>query len=187
MQSQNTALMQSPRVGIVDMQHHFNKATTMINQAGEYALRAIVHISRLDPKSLAPAAEIAETTKVPQAYLQKILRTLTQHDLLLAQRGKGGGFKLAKLSSAISVLDVLRACDSAPSRIERCPLGITGHTHLCSLHHLIDQQSARVESTFATTSIADLVNTPDGIHPICKSDQKHSMPIDLRIDLPPKL
>ncbi len=178
--------MKPPLIDIVDTQHSFDEAKYMINQAGEYALRAIVHLSRLAPNTPSPAAEIAVATKVPQAYLQKILRTLTQHKLLVAQRGMGGGFKLAKLPSAISVLDVLNACDSAPSRIERCPLGITGHTHLCSLHHLIDQQSARVESTFAATSIADLVNTPDGIHPICKSDQQHSTPIDLRIDLPPK-
>jgi len=157
----------------------------MINQAGEYALRAVVHLSRLAPNTPSPAAEIAAATKVPQAYLQKILRTLTQHNLLAAQRGMGGGFKLAKLPSAISVLDVLRACDSGPIRIERCPLGITGHTHLCSLHHLIDQQTASVESTFATTSIADLVDDPDGMRPICDPDQVGSKPVDIRIDLPP--
>jgi Rrf2 family protein len=139
----------------------------MINQAGEYALRAVVHLARRDGLQPDSASDIAAATKVPQAYLQKILRTLTKQNILIAQRGMGGGFKLAKLSSAISVLEVLKACDSGPSRIERCPLGIAGHTQLCSLHRLIDQQTASVESTFATTSIADLIDNQDHIHPLC--------------------
>lgn len=153
----------------------------MINQAGEYALRAVVHLTRCDAQKPASASEIASATKVPQAYLQKILRTLTQRKLLIAQRGAGGGFMLAKLPSAISVLDVLRACDSGPSRIERCPLGITGHTQLCSLHKLIDQQSAGVEAVFASTSIADLLNTQDGIRSLCDPDCSGPTPVDLGI------
>lgn len=153
----------------------------MINQAGEYALRAVVHLTRCDNQKPASASEIASATKVPQAYLQKILRTLTQQKLLIAQRGAGGGFMLAKLPSAISVLDVLKACDSGPSRIERCPLGIKGHSQLCSLHKLIDQQSASVEAVFASTSISDLLNTQDGIRSLCDPDCSGSSPVDLGI------
>jgi len=153
----------------------------MINQAGEYALRAIVHLARCDAQVPASASEIALATKVPQAYLQKILRTLSKHKLLTAQRGMGGGFKLAKLPSAISVLEVLKACDSGPIRIERCPLGIPGHIQLCSLHRLIDQQTAGVESTFARTSIEDLLNDHSGSQPLCLIDTTCSEPIQLGI------
>jgi Rrf2 family transcriptional regulator, nitric oxide-sensitive transcriptional repressor len=153
----------------------------MINQAGEYALRAVVHLARCDGLQPASASDIADATKVPQAYLQKILRTLTKQGLLTAQRGMGGGFKLAKLPSAISVLEVLKACDSGPSRIERCPLGITGHTQLCSLHQLIDQQTASVESTFATTSIADLIDNQNQIRPLCDPNNNSNIHVSLSI------
>lgn len=153
----------------------------MINQAGEYALRAVVHLARRDGLQPASASDIAEATKVPQAYLQKILRTLTKQGLLTAQRGMGGGFKLAKLPSAISVLEVLNACDSGPSRIERCPLGITGHTQLCSLHRLIDQQTASVVSVFASTSIADLINNQDLIRPLCDPNTSCSATVDIKV------
>jgi len=151
----------------------------MINQAGEYALRAVVYLSRETPGTPSSASEIAQGTKVPQAYLQKILRTMTQHNLLIAQRGAGGGFMLAKLPSAISVLDVLKACDSNPSRIERCPLGIQGHTELCALHSLIDKQAESAESVFATTSIAQLVDTSAGSSPLCNMSSTSSKPINL--------
>lgn len=151
----------------------------MITQSGEYALRAVVYLSQQTPGKPASAGEIASATKVPQAYLQKILRTLTQRNLLVARRGVGGGFVLAKLPSAISVLDVLKACDSGPARIEKCPLGIQGHTHLCALHQLIDQQTASVENAFAATTIAKLLEDQDGIRPLCKADPQSPVPIQI--------
>ncbi|MDF1809767.1 MAG: Rrf2 family transcriptional regulator [Phycisphaerales bacterium] len=135
----------------------------MINQSGEYALRAMVYISRNSPDAPCSAVEIATATQVSQSYLQKILRKLTEVGLLKAQRGTGGGFFLARKSSSISVLDVLNACDSGPRRIKSCPLGIKGHTKLCPLHQLIDQQSADAESVFAATQISELYRDSDGL------------------------
>ncbi|MDL1903760.1 Rrf2 family transcriptional regulator [Synechococcales cyanobacterium CNB] len=98
----------------------------MISQTAEYALRAAVFLASRATDSPASAQEIAEATRVPVGYLQKILRTLAKHDLLTAHRGTNGGFALAKVPSAISVLDILRASDTPIQRIERCPLGIVG-------------------------------------------------------------
>lgn len=153
----------------------------MITQAGEYALRAIVYIAQTDPQMHSSAGTIAAATRVPQAYLQKILRILTREHLLVAQRGVGGGFSLAKAPSEIRVLDVLKACDSAPERIEKCPLGIQGHTQLCTLHSLLDQQIALVEDAFSSTSIADLALNQSSV-PLC--DTAADCLMQVRIDKP---
>lgn len=139
----------------------------MINQTAEYALRAIVFLAMRSDAGPASALEISEGVKVPVGYLQKILRMLARHGILTAQRGSGGGFMMAKVASAISVLDILNATESPVQRIERCPLGIKGHTSLCSLHRLLDDQIAQTEKTFAGTSIADLVDGDAGIRPLC--------------------
>lgn len=156
----------------------------MISQAGEYALRAVVHLGRSVPDVPISASEIAAATKVPQAYLQKILRLLTRAKLLTAQRGVGGGFMLAQLPSAISMLDVLKACNSQPDRIERCPLGITGHTELCSLHKLLDQQIEQFEQTFGAISIEDLDKQFGNVRSMCVIDPISTRPgeINLTID-----
>ncbi len=120
------------------------------------------------PQVPAAAQEIAEATQVPVGYLQKVLRMLARAGILDAQRGAGGGFSLAKLPSAISVLDVLAATDSSISRIEKCPLGIDGHTKLCSVHRLLDNEIAHAERVFGATSIADLVND---FRPLCDARQ----------------
>jgi len=117
---------------------------------------------------------------VPVGYLQKILRMLSRHGILTAQRGSGGGFALAKVPSAISILDVLRASDTFIERIERCPLGIKGHTRLCSLHRMLDAEMARAEQTFASTSLEDLLDGEGGIRPLCDPDGK--LPQEINIE-----
>jgi Rrf2 family protein len=140
----------------------------MISQTAEYALRAVVHLADRGVNGPASAQEIARATKVPVGYLQKILRMLAKANIMTAQRGSGGGFTLAKVPSAIRVLDVLNATDASVSRIERCPLGIPGHTRLCALHRLLDEQIARAEEAFAVTSIASLLESTGSVRPLCE-------------------
>lgn len=151
----------------------------MISQTSEYALRAAVMLATRATDRPASAQEIAEATRVPVGYLQKILRTLARKGVLTAHRGANGGFALAKVPSAISVLDVLKAADAGIQRIERCPLGIKGHTTLCSLHRLLDAELARAERAFASTSLADLLDGDGGIRPLC--DALGRFPVSMTI------
>lgn len=138
----------------------------LISQTSEYALRAVVFLAQRE-NGPAAAQDIAAATKVPVGYLQKILRVLSRAGMLNAQRGVGGGFSLAKPPTAISVLDVLTATDTDISRIARCPLGIKGHTRLCPLHRLLDEQIAGVRSAFASTTVAELVSQGGGRRGLC--------------------
>ena len=144
----------------------------MLNQSAEYGLRAAVHLATLPDDEHASASDISERTKVPIPYLQKVLRTLTRAGVLKARRGMGGGFSLAKASNEITVLEILDAFDSSPQRIEKCPLGISGHTRLCPLHSLIDEQVANAVQVFATTTIRDILDTQSDIKPLCESQAK---------------
>lgn len=150
----------------------------MISRTSEYALRAVVYLAARPESGLASAQEIAEAIRVPVGYLQKILRMLARQGILTAHRGTGGGFGLAKVATAISVLDVLRASDGQLQRIERCPLGIKGHTRLCSLHRLLDAEMARIERVFASTTVADLLDAQGGVRPLC--DPSGRLPLTVR-------
>jgi Rrf2 family nitric oxide-sensitive transcriptional repressor len=152
----------------------------MISQTAEYALRAVVHLANRPNPGPASALEISEAVRVPVGYLQKILRMLARAEILTAQRGSGGGFSLAKVATAISVLDVLKASESPPERISRCPLGIKGHTKLCTLHRLLDDQLAHAEQVFARTSIADLINPASEVRPLC--DPAAQARVSLRVE-----
>lgn len=152
----------------------------MISQTSEYALRAALCLAARSDASPASAHEIAEAIRVPPGYLQKILRMLARNGILLAQRGTNGGFSLAKVPTAISILDILKASETEIPRITRCPLGIKGHAQLCSLHRLLDDEMARAERTFATTTLADLLDGDGGVRPLC--DAAGRLPLAVSVE-----
>lgn len=152
----------------------------MISQSSEYALRAVLYLAARPEESPASANEIADSVRVPVGYLQRIMRTMAKNGILLAQRGTNGGFSLAKVPAAISILDILKASDTEIQRITRCPLGIKGHTNLCSLHSLLDGEMARTERIFASTTLADLLDGDGGVRPLC--DPAGRLPITISAD-----
>jgi Rrf2 family protein len=128
----------------------------LFSQTIEYALRAVVHLASLDGDPVT-SETIAGATQVPQGYLSKIMRDLVVAGIADSRRGPHGGFTLARDPARISILDVVNAVDPI-RRIDRCPLGNPEHMKLCPLHRRLDDAAAQIESTFRSTSIAELVS-----------------------------
>lgn len=143
----------------------------MISQTAEYALRAIVYLA-MNPGSAFTTQQISETTKVPAAYLSKVLQSLVKARLVKSQRGLGGGFVLTKIPEDISILEVLNAVDPI-QRIRTCPLGLKAHgTVLCALHKRLDDATATIEMTFAQTTIAEILARPTASTPLVEFPHK---------------
>src|SRR5262245_34910536 len=132
----------------------------------EYALRAIVLLART-PAQARSADEIAEATRVPRRYVNKVLQALVRARLIGSRSGPGGGYALVHAPERVSILDVVAAVEPI-ARIVECPLGIEGHIDLCRLHRQLNDASAYVERTFAGVSIADLLGEADGPPPLCE-------------------
>jgi Rrf2 family protein len=115
-------------------------------------------------------SHLSKVTKVPQAYLSKILHDLTISGLILSKRGFGGGFILARLSVDISVYDVLKAVHAAPERLKSCPLMISDHERLCPVHQLLDDALARTQEAFRTATLDTLSERREGVQALCASD-----------------
>jgi Rrf2 family protein len=100
---------------------------------------------------------------VPLDYLSKVLQLLGRAGLVSAVRGKGGGFSLSRAAERISLLEVVNAVEPL-RRIRSCPLSLAEHAHeLCPLHRKLDDAMRHVEQAFASTSVADLVETPQAV------------------------
>src|SRR5580765_7688647 len=122
----------------------------MFSQTVEYALRAVVHLAFNAPNGQT-TEEIARATKVPPAYLSKVLQGLVQAGVVKSQRGIGGGMSLVKKPSELTILEVVNAVDPI-QRIRTCPLDLASHgVKLCPLHHRVDKALALVEDAFRTT------------------------------------
>ncbi len=138
----------------------------IISQTLEYALRAVVFIGSGNNTPFT-TLQISQATKVPQAYLAKVLQSLVKEKIIQSQRGLGGGFILAKEPAKIKILDIVTAVDPI-ERILTCPLKLKSHgSNLCRLHQQLDDAIALIESTFNTSTIADLINKPTTVKPLC--------------------
>lgn len=128
----------------------------MFSTTLEYALRAVTWLAARPGEGMT-TGRIAEATQVPEDYLSKVLQQLVRGDVLISQRGRHGGFQLARPAAQISMLSVVNAVEPIP-RIEKCPLGLREHgVVLCPLHRRLDNAYAMVEKAFSETTLAELV------------------------------
>jgi len=138
----------------------------MISQTVEYALRAVVQLASAVPDSCT-TEQIANVTKVPSAYLSKVLQALRRAGIVKSQRGVGGGVVLAKDPAKLTILEVVNAVDPI-QRIRTCPLEIKAHgIRLCPLHKRLDQAMASVEEAFHGTTLAEILAEPSESIPLC--------------------
>jgi Rrf2 family transcriptional regulator, nitric oxide-sensitive transcriptional repressor len=138
----------------------------MFSQTVEYALRAVVHLAMHAPHPQ-KTADIAAATQVPTAYLAKVLQGLREKDIVVLQRGIGGGVSLARQPAEFTILDIVNAVDPI-QRIHECPLDLKSHgVRLCALHRRMDDALRQMEAAFGNTTLAELLEDPNPSVPLC--------------------
>jgi Rrf2 family nitric oxide-sensitive transcriptional repressor len=148
----------------------------MFSQTVEYALRAVVAVAGAEPGGTS-TARIAALTKVPPAYLAKVVGALVRAGILTSRRGTGGGMSLARPPEGLSILDVVNAVEPI-RRIRTCPLGLVGHgVNLCPLHKRVDAALASVEAAFAGTTLAEVLAEPTTSVPLCDGPGRQSLTV----------
>jgi Rrf2 family protein len=83
----------------------------IISTKCQYALRAVYEIARSNRGGVMTIWDIAKAQRVPRRYLEGILNQLRKGGLLEAQRGRSGGYRLAKEAGEITVGEVVRLID----------------------------------------------------------------------------
>ena len=139
----------------------------MFSQTVEYALRAVAHLAYAAPNPRT-TEQVADATRVPPAYLSKVLQALSRAGIVRSQRGVGGGIALARPADELTILEVVNAVEPI-QRIKTCPLGLKSHgVRLCPLHRRIDDALAHVEAAFGATTLAEVLAEPTRSPPLCE-------------------
>ncbi len=137
----------------------------MISRGATYAVRALVFLADRAVDRWLLSREIAKELSLPPQFLSKILGTLAVEGILMSQRGRAGGFRLARKAEEISLLDVIEPFDHLGSR-RHCVLGqgICTDSRPCPIHDKWKAISDNFLQVLQTTSIADLAKhiDPDG-------------------------
>lgn len=146
----------------------------MLTLTSEYALRAMVYLTRHSDDWPIPGGRIAEAMGIPPKYLSNILSSLVRAGVLEAARGKGGGFKLARGAREISLHSVLSPFEGVLANRRPCPFGneVCSDDDPCAGH----ERWRRVRETYSeflkSTSVYDVTIRKNGARAKSRSGKR---------------
>lgn len=124
----------------------------------------MLEITRAPAGTRVTRGAIAEKTNVPTSVMAQVLAALVRTQLLVAQPGPRGGYRLAKPGGKISVLDILTAIDGnyTPQGCilhERSCQSLNGD--YCAFHELFVNAERQFLRSLQETSILEIVRIDD--------------------------
>lgn len=134
-----------------------------LGKSTRYALTAALEMAHA-PDGLVTVAGLAARHALPAGALAKALQSLVRAGLAVGTRGVGGGYRLARPASRISVLDVVEVFQplgagggplGGPERDEP-PDPAAAEPPLAGLVGLLGEVDEYVRSTFASVSLQTL-------------------------------
>lgn len=88
-----------------------------LSTKGRYAVVALADIALQPCEKLVTLGEISGRQDISLAYLEQLFVKLRRAELVESVRGPGGGYRLAKPTSEIRIVDVLSAVDETVSAL----------------------------------------------------------------------
>ena len=128
-----------------------------ISRAGDYALRAVVFLSRQDSDRLCTIGEIAHAQQIPQAFLAKLMPMLIKGNVVKSVQGPKGGYRLSRGAGDINFLEVIQAIEG-PIQLVHCQEdgNCCEIEEYCSLNEVFAMAQKQLVDFFRSATFADL-------------------------------
>lgn len=84
-----------------------------ISTKGRYAVRVMLDLAEHNTGEYIPLTDIAKRQEISEKYLEAIVASLVKGRLLIALRGKKGGYKLTRNPEEYTVKDILQVTEGA--------------------------------------------------------------------------
>lgn len=130
-----------------------------LNVSTDIALRTLIYLGRKN--ELATIQEIADACNISKAHLMKVVMALVANNLLISERGRNGGVRLALDAGDISVGAVVRLMENSLALVvcmkddatkETCPL-----LPKCRLKGVFTKAQDAFFATLDQNSLADIL------------------------------
>lgn len=82
-----------------------------ISMKTDYGLIALKHMAALKGNGLVNAKELAGRFQLPPNLLAKILQSLSQSGIIEAQKGSGGGYRIARSPEDITLTEIFESIE----------------------------------------------------------------------------
>ncbi len=132
-------------------------------QPAHHALQGLIHLALRPRGESCLAAAAARARRLPAGALAKTFQRLARRGLLLARRGPGGGYVLARPAERITVAQIVAASVEA-GRSPRCLMQDRpcGRRRPCALHRAAVKADAALRARMETVTLADLAYSENG-------------------------
>jgi Rrf2 family protein len=107
----------------------------MLSQKTRYALKALLELAALPAGATLSSAAISARRRIPAKFLEAILVELKRDGVVGGQRGRGGGYRLARGAGEISFGSVVRLMEG--------PLGLIPCVSVTQYQQCVDCTATR--------------------------------------------
>lgn len=132
-----------------------------LSTKGRYAVTAMMDLAIHDIDGPVTLADISKCQGISLSYLEQLFARLRKHGLVEGVRGPGGGYRLGKPASQISVANIIMAVDESIDATgcngqENCNDG-----KRCLTHKLWQDLSDQLYTFLDGISLSEFVNRPE--------------------------
>ncbi|MDG1120513.1 MAG: Rrf2 family transcriptional regulator [SAR86 cluster bacterium] len=131
---------------------------------GKYAVTAMLDlaIQENEEASLSKISEVAYRQSIPAPYLEQIFNYLRKAEILTAERGPKGGFKLARSSKEIMIGEIINAVERNMDATQCSGEGICNDGSKCLAHNFWMEFNDSVNDFLMTKSLDDVISNRRG-------------------------
>lgn len=129
-----------------------------LTSKGRYAVTAMLDVALKEENGPVPLADISQRQGISLSYLEQLFSKLRKKELVSSVRGPGGGYKLGKARSEISVAMIIDAVNESVN-VRKCTgtNGCTDDGTQCLTHSLWAQLSDRISTFLDNITLEELM------------------------------
>ena len=131
-----------------------------LSTKGRYAMVALVDIALQPSNSLVTLGDISQRQNISLPYLEQLFVKLRRAELVTSVRGPGGGYRLARATAEIRVVEVLTAVDETVDAMHTgagASGGMSGSQAQSLTNRLWEGLSAHVYVFLHQTRLSDVI------------------------------
>ncbi len=125
---------------------------------GRFAVTAMADLAERNHNGPVTLASISERQKISLSYLEQLFGKLRKHNIVVAVRGPGGGYYLARPAGQISVADIIVAVDEHMDATQCGGKGNCDDNKQCSTHDLWMGLNEILHKYMAEVSLQQLID-----------------------------
>lgn len=127
-----------------------------VSARADYAIRALLELADAGDDPVRADA-IAQAQTIPSKFLENLLVDLRRSRLVVSQRGRSGGYRLARQASKITLADVIRAIDGPLAGVrDDAPEDVSYTGPASSLREIWIALRASMRQVLEATTLADV-------------------------------